>query len=336
MKSVSRALLCVALGAAAAWAQAVISAKSGMIHYLEGQVFLGDQALESKFGSFPEVKENQVLRTAEGRAEVLLTPGVFLRLAENSSFRMVTNRLVDTRLEVLSGAAVFEVDEMPRDNGVTAVLNNSSVRLMKKGLYRFDAQPPAVRVFDGEALATSGDRNVEVKEGKMLTLDSDLAVARFDKETTDALDRWSRRRGHDLAMANVYAANSLRTSGATWLSSGWVWNPYFGMFTFVPYGGAFSSPYGYRFWSPLAVYRIYQPRVYYGGNNFPSSGRGGGYGYGTVAHTSSGYSGVIASAPVSVSSSAPAAAAHAPSTSTAAAPAAPVSRGGASAGGAHR
>ena len=330
MKPVSRVVLCVALGAAAALAQTVISAKSGMIHYLEGQVFLGDQAIENKFGSFPEVKENATLRTEEGRAEVLLTPGVFLRLAENSSFRMITNRLVDTRLELLSGAAVLEVDDMPKDNGVTVACKDVSVRLMKKGLYRFDAQPPAVRVFDGEALATSGDRTVEVKEGKMLTLDSELAVAKFDKESTDALDRWSRRRGHDLAMANVSAANSLRTSGTTWNSSGWMWNPYFGMFTFVPYSGSYYSPYGYRFWSPLAVYQVYQPRYYYGGNAYPSYG-GGGSGYSTVPRTSSGYSGVIASAPAAA-----AAPAHAPTTSAGAAPSAPVSRGGGSAGGAHR
>ena len=81
----------------------MISARSGLIHYVEGQVYLGDQPVETKFGNFPEVKENQQLRTEEGRAEVLLTPGVFLRLGENSSFRMITNRLIDTRLELLSG-----------------------------------------------------------------------------------------------------------------------------------------------------------------------------------------------------------------------------------------
>ena len=52
----------------AAWAQTAISARSGMIHYVEGQVYLGNQAVETKFGHFPEVKENGELRTAEGRA----------------------------------------------------------------------------------------------------------------------------------------------------------------------------------------------------------------------------------------------------------------------------
>ena len=102
----------LALGASAALAQSVISARSGLIHYVEGRVYLGDQLVESKFGTFPEVKENATLRAEQGRAEILLTPGVFLRLGENSSFRMVTNRLIDTRLEFLSGSAVIEADDL--------------------------------------------------------------------------------------------------------------------------------------------------------------------------------------------------------------------------------
>src|SRR6202142_509406 len=110
-------VLAVAAGSMAALAQsAVISARSGMIHYVEGQVYVGGQLVETQFGAFPEVKENQQLKTEEGRAEVLLTPGVFLRMGENSSFRMITNRLIDTRLEFLSGAAVVEAENIGKDN----------------------------------------------------------------------------------------------------------------------------------------------------------------------------------------------------------------------------
>ena len=88
---------------------------------------------------FPEVKENQQLKTEEGRAEVLLTPGVFLRLGENSSFRMITNRLIDTRLEFLSGAAIVEAEDIGKDNSVTVVYGDATVHPLKKGIYRFDA-----------------------------------------------------------------------------------------------------------------------------------------------------------------------------------------------------
>src|SRR5579864_6539626 len=94
------------------FAQQAISARSGMIHYVEGKAFAGDQQIDEKLGTFPQVKENQVFRTTEGRAEVLLTPGVFLRLGENSSFRMITNRLVDTRVEFLTGSMILESDDV--------------------------------------------------------------------------------------------------------------------------------------------------------------------------------------------------------------------------------
>src|ERR1700683_1079843 len=69
----------VLAGASCAWGQSVISAQSGMIHYVEGKVLLEGQPVDPKFGEFPAVKNNQVLETTEGRAEILLTPGVFLR-----------------------------------------------------------------------------------------------------------------------------------------------------------------------------------------------------------------------------------------------------------------
>lgn len=90
MKSVYRLALGVSALAGVvtyvASAQSVISAKSGVVHYVEGRAFLNDQLVETKFGEFPDLKENQVLRTEEGRAEVLLTPGVFLRVEKTLRF----------------------------------------------------------------------------------------------------------------------------------------------------------------------------------------------------------------------------------------------------------
>lgn len=317
------------LGSSAMFAQQVISARSGLIHYVEGRVLLGDQQVESKMGNFPDVKENATLKTGLGRAEVLLTPGVFLRVGENSSFRMITNRLIDTRLEFLSGSALVEADDILKDNSVTVVFRDATVRPVKSGLYRFDSNPPALRVFDGEAAVETPSGKLVVKEGRMLPFDGGLAAVKFDKETTDGLDRWSRRRAETVAMANISAARSLRSRGVT--SSLWAWNPYYGMFTFIPARGVWSSPYGYRFWSPYEVYRIYEPRV--------SAPSWGGYsaasGYSSVGATSSGYSGTIASS--SSGASSPAAASHAPSSAASSAASAPASSGSSgSAGGSRR
>jgi hypothetical protein len=307
-------------------AQSVISAKSGLVHYAEGAVFLGDQKVDPKFGQFPEVKEKAVLRTEEGRAEVLLNPGVFLRLGENSSFRMITNRLIDTRVDLLTGAAVVEADEIGKDTGVTIVCKEAGVTLRKTGVYRFDQDPARLRVYSGDALVQLNGQNIEVVGGKMLAFEGDDAalVSKFDKEDTDSLTRWSRRRGEYMAMANVSAAKSLRDSGSSLYSSVWQWNPYFGMMTFIPARGTLYSPYGFQFWSPMSVHRVFYtpPPASYAGGGFGASNMG----YASVPRSAGGYSGTMAAA----GSAAPAAAAHSGST---AAPAAGVSSIGHGSGG---
>src|SRR5580658_4464835 len=205
-------VLALAAGSIAALAQsAVISARSGLIHYVEGEVYVSGQPVETKFGVFPEVKENQQLKTEDGRAEVLLTPGVFLRVGENSSFRMITNRLIDTRLEFQSGSAVVEADDIGKDNSVSVVYGDATVHPLKRGIYRFDSAANELRVFDGLAEVTSGEKTMEVKEGHRIALDT-MAVQAFDRSVNDALNRWSERRSESVSMANVGAAGSVNRS----------------------------------------------------------------------------------------------------------------------------
>ena len=268
-------------------AQTVISAKSGLIHYVEGRVYLGDQLIESKFGEFPDLKENGQLRTEEGRAEVLLTPGVFLRVGDHSAIRMVTNRLIDTRVEFLAGSALVEADELLKDNGVTIVYKDYAVQLAKKGIYRFDSEPPAVRVYDGEASVLYNGKTEEVKPGHMLEMNGELKTAHFDKEkSADELYLWSRNRSQYLSMANVAAAQSVNNSGQYWGSSSWAWNPFFGMYTFIPMSGAYYNPFGWGFYSPYSVYSYLYGLPYYGGYypGYVSGGGGGGSSATTPGH----------------------------------------------------
>src|ERR1700686_1161610 len=88
--------ICAFVFGSGAWAQSVISAHSGVIHYVEGDVTIDGAAVHPKFAEFPDVKSGQSLATGEGRVELLLTPGVFLRLTDNSSVRMISNVLADT------------------------------------------------------------------------------------------------------------------------------------------------------------------------------------------------------------------------------------------------
>lgn len=307
-RSLGLSAVIIALSAFSASAQSVISAKAGTIAKVEGKVFLGDQVVEDSLTKFPDIKENGVVRTEEGRAEVLLTPGTVLHLGEKSSFRLITNRLIDTRLELLTGSAVVDVEEIAKDTSLTVVCKDGTIVMSKAGHYRFDAEPARIKVFFGIADVQVGGQHIEVTAGKMVSLAGDTAsVEKFDKNDTDSLDNWARRRGEIMALANVSAAKSLYNSYSSVGNSGlWGWNPYFGMYTYIPGSGRFCDPFwGYCYWSPSMVNRIYnQPPPSFYSN-------GGGYSnpsYNTMGSTSGGYSGAMASSSSSMSS-APAAAA---------------------------
>ncbi len=279
-----------------AFAQPVISAKSGLLSYAEGDVTLNGEPADFSGVHFSDVRENALVRTGDGRAEVLLTPGVVLRLGENSSLRMISNRLIDTRLELLSGSAVVEADQIAKETSVTLVCKQAVVTLPKAGLYRLDAEPALLKVFKGEATVEGVGDERQVAGGHMMTLEGQSAsIEKFDTENTDALDRWSHRRGSYLAMANTSAANSLLNSSAGYggyglggygmagwgmqgCSSAWAYNMYFNMMTYMPCYGSLWSPYGYRFWSPYSVYYYsgYAPGIYGGGASRTGASNGSG------------------------------------------------------------
>ena len=272
--------------------QSVLSVNSGLVHYSEGNVYAADKLVEPKFGHFPELKNNDVLRTEEGRAEILLSPGSFLRVAENSSVRMISNRLTDTKIELLTGEALVEtVDQlkdkaaaMVKGNAITMIYKDASISLVKSGVYVFSADSGRLRVYEGEAVVTAGGSQLTLKKGKETLLGAALMASKFDAKLGDELVRWSYRRAGYVAMANVSAAKSFRDNGYGYggfsmlgggLGSGWAFNPYYGMYTFVPGFGLASSPFGYSYWSPYSVGRFYAYAPYLGGSYY-----GGGYGGG--------------------------------------------------------
>ena len=69
-------------------AQKVVSARAGLITYLQGPAFVDGKPVVLKTARFPQMRDGETLSTGRGRAELLLAPGVVLRLAENSQVRM--------------------------------------------------------------------------------------------------------------------------------------------------------------------------------------------------------------------------------------------------------
>ena len=293
------ALLATVLGLGwTAAAQHVISARSGVVQYTEGRVLADYKPVDTSLGHFLQLQENQQLDTEEGRAEVLLNPGVVLRLGENGSVKLLSGKLTDTRVEVLKGSAILEANALSKeakDNAVTLVYKDVTFTPLKNGLYRIETDPARVRVYEGELLVRSPSGEMRLKKGHEALLNGVLLAGKFDPKADDDLYRWSARRSGYMAEANVYSARSLSNSyygnyGGFGGQGGWVWNPYFGMFSWLPWNGVYYNSFGYAFYSPFSVYQSYYP-YYYGGYSPPSGGGGGGGYHRPTAPTSGASSG---------------------------------------------
>ena len=189
--------------------QSVISTHSGVVHFFEGAVYMGGQPLESHPGRFPSVPQGAELRTVEGRAEVLLTPGVFIRVGARSTIRMVSNQLSDTRVELLAGSAIVDSAEPGPSTSVTLLFRNWSVHSSEQGVYRIDSDPPRLWVFQGKAEVSAGKKEDAqlVGPGMDVPLAPVLAPTRSAQPPHDALSQWAEGRQQSIFADNTIAAN---------------------------------------------------------------------------------------------------------------------------------
>jgi len=230
----------------------------GTINYIEGQAAIGAQALNERSVGSTRLAAGQSLSTENGRAEILLTPGVFLRLGDHSSVQMISPGLADTIMTLSRGRAIVEVTFIRPQNNIRIGENNSSAQLLKPGLYDFDSSRGLIRVFDGEAMVQSAGRQIELKSEHVLALNAagKLKAQRFDRKayTTDDFYRWASLRSAYLAEANVSEArNYTSVNGAYpagWYGGGWYWNPWYSAYTFIPGDGIFFDSFGWGFYSP--------------------------------------------------------------------------------------
>jgi hypothetical protein len=256
----------------------------GTVNYVEGQASIGSQALNAKSVGSTTLEAGQTLATGTGKAEILMTPGVFFRLGDNSAATLVSPSLTNTEIALSQGQAMVEVDDIHKDNLLRVQQDGAATQLLKTGIYGFDATNKDVRVFQGEALVQDGDRQVKVKAGHQLALNNaNLKTVKFDKNEYQGTDlyRFSDLRSQYLAEANVNAAGLYYPGGPWgWWGAGWYWDPWFVGYTWLPGDGYFYSPFGWGFYSPLWL-------GYYG---YPYRGYGPARSYrGTPANAAHGY-----------------------------------------------
>jgi len=188
--------------------QSVISARSGLVNFFEGVVFLDGQPLERKSGTFPRLREGSTLATESGRAEVLLTPDTYIRIGEDSSIRMISSDIDDTRVELISGSSILDSSRAPDGEFVKVIFKDATIRILKPGNYRMDAETAQLRVYAGEAEVVRNGSPVKIEASQLMPLDGAPVVKRFTPGSDGLLDIWSEERG-SLISSNMANSQSI-------------------------------------------------------------------------------------------------------------------------------
>ena len=229
----------------------------GAVNYVEGQVSLDGQSLSSRSIGSATLGPNDVLDTGQGFAEVLLTPGAFLRVGPNSEVRLNTAGVADTRLQLVRGSALIEDAQFVKGTHLAVSMNGVTGDIEKEGLYSFDAGRGAIRVLDGRAKVTEMAGQVTLRKGDQVMLAGAPSLKRvsFSEKAAqeDPLYIWSKVRSQDESAANVNAANRMAYYGG-FNGAGWYWDPYWSSYAFLPAYGFLGSPFGFGFYSPASVF----------------------------------------------------------------------------------
>lgn len=236
----------------------------GTVNYVEGAVYLNGSQLNTKDVGNATVMPGEELSTGKGKVEMLLTPGVFVRLDDNSAVKMVSPDLAMTQVELDKGRAGVEVDEIHDQNDLQMIDAGVTTRLNKRGYYEFDANHPEALVFKGEAHVQvndskwekiKGDHEFALNEGAQLSREK---PQKFDEnDAKDELYNWSSLRSEYMAENNNQMAAEY---AGPYAGPGWYWDPWAFDYAYMGFG-PFASPFGWGFY-PLGWGGFYP---YWGG-----------------------------------------------------------------------
>jgi hypothetical protein len=256
----------------------VISAKAGGINAVTGRatVHLKGGADWQQLNVTDDLEAGDVVRTDTGsRVEMLLNPGSYLRIGENSEFELVNNSLDNLELKVLRGTAIVEATGADDTELMINISTpHTKLAIIRHGLYRLNVVPEDATeliVRKGRVMLNDSQK---IKGGnKVVFSSSSFQVAKLqgdEKKDRDELSYWSKERADTLAKANRRISDQMLSSAfytyrsSDWMFSAnrgfWFFHPLRRFYTFVPfyYGwGTWGSPYG----SSYSI-SIYGPAAY--------------------------------------------------------------------------
>ncbi len=272
----------------------VISAKAGGINAVTGEARVhGKGEVDwQQLMITDDLNAGDRVRTAnDGRVEILLNPGSYLRVGGNSELELSNNSLENIELRLLKGTAIVEATGV---DGVELNINISTphtkLAIVRQGLYRLNVVPgdtTELIVRKGRVVLSDATQT-KVKGGNKVVFSStNVSVAKMTKEEKkrqEDIDDWSKERAQTLAKANSRITNRMlinafASSRDPWrdpfFGRGfgiWFYNPVLGCSTFIPWYYGWRSPYGTSYSTP-----VYSPTVtgYPSGNGYPAPGGNG-------------------------------------------------------------
>lgn len=318
--SVSFILCCALVGAAQNREKFVISAKAGGINAITGQASVHSKGKSDwqQLSITDDLDSGDRVRTAsDGRVEILLNPGSYLRLGGNSEVELSDNTLENLEVRLLRGTAIVEAtgaDDL--DLNINISTPHTKLAIVRHGLYRLNVVPgDATELIVRKGRVILSDSHTKVKGGNKVVFNAtNISVAKLTKEEKkakdlEAVDVWSKDRGQMLAKANRRISDRMLNSAfATFRDLDpfsidpfsrrlgiWVFNTNLRCYTFLPFYYGWGSPYGSSYSTSLYYPPAYYPYRYPTANNNnngnpPQTGSNGGHTYPSGSGSGGGHS----------------------------------------------
>jgi len=197
-----------------------------------------------------------------GQVEVLLNPGSYLRVGENSAFELADNSLENIRVRLTKGSAIVEATGLDHTElNINLVTERARILIVRPGVYRINAAADSTELLvrKGRALVNDNSSNIIKSGNDVVFRGGSFVVTKLGKKQQDQFDDWSKTRANTLAKANErLSARGLNTYIASlnsldWEFSAahrygfWAFSPFSRCFTFLPFYYGWSSPYGHYY-----------------------------------------------------------------------------------------
>jgi len=238
------------------------------LSYTTGNSYLqkaSDLSYEEAVVNMP-ITEGDRLGTTEGRVEIFLGKGNYIRLDYNTKidFLRLPNKEDDlTQFQIWSGNTYFSINYLKREKNIEVHTPDTSFYILDSGTYRIDVRPGGeteIFVFSGLVEASGETGSVLVKTSQRLeAVEGNFTSrpSRFIAATNDSFDRWNENRESEIHrhLANRYLPEELNDFEYELSTYGdWKYVPPYG-YVWVPGGvGSDWRPYYYGRWTwiPLA------------------------------------------------------------------------------------